>query len=182
MLAGFYSGTRLGIVIELFCVKVVSALQVHIHIWSSSAFILTHFINPSPVNKIYHKCSKILNNFLFLFINNLLDFRSGIHKILVRIANREPLVRLLLQPDMGLPCLSRPRVFEILEHYCTATYVYHTAQYATVNVLNFSALVACQISQTHIRSSLIRVFPVCYSYKHFVNSSPDNQHLLEDRK
>ena len=29
------------------------------------------------------------------------------------------------------------------------------------------------------RSSLIRVFPVCYSDKHFVNSNPDSQHLRE---
>ena len=28
------------------------------------------------------------------------------------------------------------------------------------------------------RSSLIRVFPVCYSDKHFVNSDPDNKHFI----
>ena len=28
------------------------------------------------------------------------------------------------------------------------------------------------------RSSLIRVYPVCYLDKHFVNSSPDNQHFI----
>ena len=32
------------------------------------------------------------------------------------------------------------------------------------------------------RSSLIRVFPVCYSEKHFVNSSPENQHFNWERK
>ena len=37
----------------------------------------------------YHKCSKILNTFLVLFSNKLLVFRAGIHKMLVRIANRE---------------------------------------------------------------------------------------------
>ena len=31
------------------------------------------------------------------------------------------------------------------------------------------------------RSSLIRVFPVCYSDKHFVNSNPDNQRLIEQK-
>ena len=33
--------------------------------------------------------SKIANTFLFLFTNKMLVFRAGIHKILVRIANRE---------------------------------------------------------------------------------------------
>ena len=37
----------------------------------------------------YGKCSKISNNFLFLSPNKMLIFRAGIHKMLVRIANRE---------------------------------------------------------------------------------------------
>ena len=37
----------------------------------------------------YGKCSKISNTFLFLFSNKMLIFRAGIHKMLVRIANRE---------------------------------------------------------------------------------------------
>ena len=36
----------------------------------------------------YSKCSKILNYFLS-FSNEMLVFRAGIHKLLVRIANRE---------------------------------------------------------------------------------------------
>ena len=32
---------------------------------------------------------KILNTFLILFSNKMLGFRAGIHKMLVRIANRE---------------------------------------------------------------------------------------------
>ena len=36
----------------------------------------------------YSKCSKISNNFLFLFSDKMLVFRTGIHKMLVRIANR----------------------------------------------------------------------------------------------
>ena len=35
------------------------------------------------------KCSKISNTFLVLFSNKILIFRTGIHKMLVRIANRE---------------------------------------------------------------------------------------------
>ena len=37
----------------------------------------------------YCKCSKVSNTFLFLFSNKMLIFRAGIHKMLVRIANRE---------------------------------------------------------------------------------------------
>ena len=37
----------------------------------------------------YGKCSKISNTFLFLFSNKILLIRAGIHKMLVRIANRE---------------------------------------------------------------------------------------------
>ena len=35
------------------------------------------------------KCSKILNTFLILISNKMLVIRVGIHKMLVRIANRE---------------------------------------------------------------------------------------------
>ena len=37
----------------------------------------------------YSKGSQILNTFLFLFSNKMLVYGVGIHKILVRIANRE---------------------------------------------------------------------------------------------
>ena len=37
----------------------------------------------------YGKCSKILNIFVFLFFNKILVIRTGIHKMHVRIANRE---------------------------------------------------------------------------------------------
>ena len=51
------------------------------------------------------KCSKILNTFLFLLLNELLITKAGIHKMLVRIANSE-------DPDQtassGLYCLSQP--------------------------------------------------------------------------
>ena len=40
-------------------------------------------------NRNYGKCSKISNTFLFLFSNKMLVFRAGIHKFLVRVANRE---------------------------------------------------------------------------------------------
>ena len=58
-----------------------------------------------PTNKLvkidntfdYGKCSKISNT--FLFSNKMLVFRVTIHKMLVKIANRE-------DPDLGLRCLS----------------------------------------------------------------------------
>ena len=37
----------------------------------------------------YGKCSKILNNFLFLFSTKMLVIRTGMDKVLVRIANKE---------------------------------------------------------------------------------------------
>ena len=61
----------------------------------------------------------------------------------------------------------------------------------SVNYLNFWTLVICQkVLDKQCRprsdcfwwSSLIRVFPVCYSDKHFMNSSPEKKHLLEYRK
>ena len=39
----------------------------------------------------YDKYSKILNTFFFLFPNKTLVIRAGIHKMLVRTANREDL-------------------------------------------------------------------------------------------
>ena len=37
----------------------------------------------------FGKCSKILSSFLFLFSARMWVIRAGIHKMLVRIANRE---------------------------------------------------------------------------------------------
>ena len=57
----------------------------------------------------------------------------------------------------------------------------------TVNVLKFEKLVSYnKILDKHgrpksdcfFRSSLIRVFPVCLTEKHFVNFSPDNIHCI----
>ena len=45
-------------------------------------------LNKRPVLP-YSKCYKIMNTFIFLFSNKMLAFRAGIHKKLVRIANRE---------------------------------------------------------------------------------------------
>ena len=62
----------------------------------------------------------------------------------------------------------------------------------SVNVLNFRTLTSCQKGQDKQcrprsdclwRSSLIKVFPVLYYDKHFVNSSPDiNKHFIWDQK
>ena len=50
---------------------------------------LTLIFQASLVKAQYSKCSKISNTFLFLFSNKMLVFRAGIHKFLVRVANRE---------------------------------------------------------------------------------------------
>ena len=56
----------------------------------------------------YGKRYKIFNTFLFLFSNEILVFRTGIHKMLVRIENREdPDQTLKKQSDLVLLCLSR---------------------------------------------------------------------------
>ena len=61
----------------------------------------------------------------------------------------------------------------------------------TVTVLKFWSLVPCQNSRDKQcrprsdcfwRSNLIRVFPVCYCDKKFVNSSPDNQYFTWEQK
>ena len=61
----------------------------------------------------------------------------------------------------------------------------------TVNALNFWTLIACQKGLNKLGrlrsdcfwgSSLIRVFPVCYSDMHFVNFGPDNQHFIWEQK
>ena len=61
------------------------------------------------------KCSKISTTILDLFLYKMLVIRAVIHKMLVRIANREG-----KQSDRDLHCLSRPffgrqLVFNILE-------------------------------------------------------------------
>ena len=55
---------------------------------------------------MYGKCSKISKTVLFLFSNKSGGYQGG--KMLVRIANREDLIRLLLQKqsDLGLRCFS----------------------------------------------------------------------------
>ena len=58
------------------------------------------------VTSNYGKCSKILNSFLILYSDKRLVFRAGIHKMLIRIANREDPDQ--KQSDLGLCCLSRP--------------------------------------------------------------------------
>ena len=50
------------------------------------------------------ECSKISSTFHFLFSKKMWVIRAGIHKILLRIANREDLD----QTDLVLRCLSMP--------------------------------------------------------------------------
>ena len=72
----------------------------------------------------YSKCSKISNTSHFCFTNKMLIIMTGIHKMLVRIANSEKpgqtasgrscffgsslILLLWKQSDLGMRCLSRP--------------------------------------------------------------------------
>ena len=58
-----------------------------------------HYILNAP-----RKCSKISNTFHFLFSKKMGVIRAGIHKILVRKANREDPDK----TDLSLRCLHRP--------------------------------------------------------------------------
>ena len=61
--------------------------------------------------------SKILNTFCFLFSNNLQFIRVGIHKMLVRIANRkDPDQSLIWVCAVCLGLFGGQLVFKILEH------------------------------------------------------------------
>ena len=87
---------------------------------ANSAFSFPFFL-------YYGKCSKISNTFLFLFLIKMLVFTACIHKMLVRVANREDPDQTVLkkQSDLGLPCLSRPFwqaiSVQILEHLFTSS-------------------------------------------------------------
>ena len=58
---------------------------------SSESLLLSKYLEIVLVLSLnyYDKCSKMLYTFFFLFSNEMLVIRAGIHKILVRIANRE---------------------------------------------------------------------------------------------
>ena len=59
------------------------------------------------LEKKYGKCPKISNTFLFLFAKKCLLSELEIHKMLVRLANREdPDQTASLQSDLGLHSLS----------------------------------------------------------------------------
>ena len=66
---------------------------------------------------IYSKCSKVLDTFLTLFSIKFLGIKAAIHKLLVRIANREDPDHTasseVHKSDQGLHCFGRQLVFEI---------------------------------------------------------------------
>ena len=80
----------------------------------SLGLISWHFSSSaSRFQKVYRrenlplgKFSKISNIILFLFSDKMLVIRAGIHKMLVRIANREDPDQ--NQFDLGQYCLTRP--------------------------------------------------------------------------
>ena len=56
---------------------------------------------------MYGKCSNIPNTFHFLFMNKMLIIRTRIHKMLIRLTNREDTEQ-TASSDLGVRCLSRP--------------------------------------------------------------------------
>ena len=61
-------------------------------LWKVSLKILNSGIILKPFIHVfmnYFACSKISNTFLFLFASEMYVIRAGIHKMLIRIANRE---------------------------------------------------------------------------------------------
>ena len=63
------------------------------HVWCLSMYPFLIFFNKVSIEKctfsLTGKCSKISNTFLFLSSNKMWVIRTGILKLLVRIANRE---------------------------------------------------------------------------------------------
>ena len=57
--------------------------------WYNHVIGYSTITDHGPELPCYGKCSKISNTFLVLFSNEMLVIRDGIHKLLVRIANRE---------------------------------------------------------------------------------------------
>ena len=51
-----------------------------------------------------------------------------------------------------------------------------------VDVLKFQTLVARQTVQIQIRQSASGYLSICYSDKHFMNSSTDNHHFKREQK
>ena len=68
----------------------------------SQMFVFFHYV--ISYYMYYGRCPEISNIFLFLFSNNMFIIRAKIHKMLVKIPNREDPD----QTDLGLCCLSRP--------------------------------------------------------------------------
>ena len=67
--------------------------------------LLSSFVTPGK--QYYGKYSKFSNTFLSLFLTKMLVFRAGIHKMFIRITNRED-PDLKKQSHLGLSCLSMP--------------------------------------------------------------------------
>ena len=80
----------------------------------------------------------------------MLVIRAVIYKMLVRIANRKTLIRLLLQkhPDLGLHCLSRP-------FYQTISVV----NFRTFNSRDFGCIVLSELTFSRLVLDLFRAPP-----------------------
>ena len=74
---------------------------------------------------------------------------------------------------------------QLKPHQSRSSFAINTQYGKCSKILNRSCLLR-QTGQAQIRQllkkSLITVFPVCFYDKNFESCSPDNQHLLENRK
>ena len=74
-----------------------------------------HSCEFGPLFVQYSKCSTILNNFILLFSSEMLDIGAGIHKMLVRIMNREDPDQSASSCAVCFDSFGRLEVFKILE-------------------------------------------------------------------
>ena len=93
---------------------------------------------------IYGKCAKISNTFLFLFASKMF-IRARIHKMIVRIANREDPDQ---TADLGLHCSSRPF-------------------WQTTSVQNFRTFTVCAFNKLSVIESIVTLFFCCFFFFSF---------------
>ena len=120
-----------------------------------------HYLNQIKSDHLFISCNNLICIYKFIYTGNKNNMTGCIYKD-IRSSLRSMQMR------------------------CTITKIS-----SIVNVLKFGKRVAYQKcidkqrrprSACFWRSSLIRVFPVCYPDKHLVTSSSDNQHFISQKK
>ena len=118
--------------------------------------------------------------FFWFVFSNLTFSKISFENTIILSNSLDPVqAQHFFRPDLGPNCKSNQQITLVgKELKC----LNKKAHFSSVNVKHFGTLVACQRDQTNStksdQSSLINVFPICYSNKHFVNSRPENQHFI----